>query len=84
MKKSKKEFLIFFENSIAFNYLKELYSNGVISTDIYDTILYEDEEKLKLFDNIKDERKIKIKILDYIMNLGGISTDAYDMELNEL
>jgi len=70
-----------FKNSPSLNYLKSLYNDGAISTDVYEITLSEDKQKLLSFDNLS-KKEIKIKVLNFLYDTGAISTDVYEMELN--
>lgn len=70
--------------SISLEYLEELYDKGAISSDVYDIIKLEDANKLERINNLGDERRIKLKVLDLLNDLGGISSDALDMERDSI
>jgi hypothetical protein len=65
--------------SVAEDYLEELYHKGAISTDVFDITREEDLSILKGTD-----KQIKTKVLKMLDYSGGISSDAYQMELEEL
>ena len=68
--------------SIALDYLKNIYQIGAISSDVYDLVLHEDGDYL---DSLKgDERDVKKKVLKLLDDVGGISTDAYRLEMENL
>jgi hypothetical protein len=73
-----------FNESVALNYMKELYNDGGMSTDVYQTVLSEDTDKLTEFDKLEDKSKIKRKVLELLDDIGGISSDVYSMELENL
>jgi len=73
-----------FNESVALDYMEELYSDGGMSTDVYQTVLAEDRDTLAKFDNLEDKNEIKRKVLGFLQDLGGISDDVYFMELDNL
>lgn len=66
--------------SIAEDYLDELYHKGAISSDVYQ--ITREEEDLYAFKGTDSE--IKNKLLKHLNYVGGISSDVYQMELEEL
>ena len=66
--------------SIAEDYLDELYHKGAISSDVYE--ITREEEDLSGFKGTDSE--IKNKLLKHLNYVGGISSDVYQMELEEL
>ena len=68
------------KESIADDYLKELYHKGAISSDVYD--ITKEEEDLSIFTGT--DTQIKKKLLKHLNYVGGISSDVYSMELEEL
>jgi len=66
--------------SVAEEYLEELYHKGAISSDVYE--ITKDEEDLSVFKGTDNE--IKKKLLKHLNYVGGISSDVYQMELEEL
>jgi hypothetical protein len=66
--------------SVAEDYLKELYHKGAISSDVYD--ITKEEEDLSIFTGT--DTQIKKKLLKHLNYVGGISSDVYSMELEEL
>lgn len=66
--------------SVAEEYLDELYHKGAISSDVYD--ITKDEEDLSAFKGTDNE--IKKKLLKHLNYVGGISSHVYEMELEEL
>jgi hypothetical protein len=70
--------------SIALEYLEEIYDRGGLSSDAYDMVRMEDEDYLKEFDKIGDEYEIRKKVLKYLDTVGAISSDVYDIEMENL
>ena len=66
--------------SVAEDYLEELYDKGAISTDVFD--ITREEEDLSTLKGT--DKQIKTKVLKMLNYSGGISTDVYQMELEEL
>jgi hypothetical protein len=66
--------------SVAEDFLEELYHKGAISSDVYD--ITKEEEDLSIFTGT--DTQIKKKLLKHLNYVGGISSDVYSMELEEL
>lgn len=66
--------------SVAEDYLEELYDKGAISSDVYD-ITREEEDLSSLKGS---DKQIKMKVLRLLNDSGGISTDAYGEEIEQL
>lgn len=66
--------------SVAEDYLDELYHKGGISSDVYD--ITREEEDLSTFKGT--DKEIKKSLLKHLNYIGGISSDVYQMELEEL
>jgi hypothetical protein len=64
--------------SIAIDYLDELYDKGAISSDVYDMVRHEDD--LSIFDKVGNDKEIRIKVLNHLDDVGGISSDVSQME----
>jgi hypothetical protein len=79
-----KKFNESFNESIALEYLKDLYHIGGISSDAYDMVKYEDEDYLMSFDDIGNSSEIKKKVLDHLNHVGAISTDVYELEMENI
>ena len=73
-----------FNESIALDYLKDLYHIGGISSDAYDLVKHEDEDYLMSFDKLGDTSKIKKEVLNHLNNVGAISTDVYELEMENI
>jgi hypothetical protein len=67
-----------FNESIAIDYLDELYDKGAISSDVYDMVRHEDD--LSIFDKVGNDKEIRIKVLNHLDDAGGISSDVSQME----
>jgi ribosomal protein S20 len=67
-----------FNESVALDYLDELYDKGAISSDVYDMVRHEDD--LSLFDKVGMDKEIRIKVLNHLDDMGGISSDVSEME----
>jgi hypothetical protein len=79
-----KKFNESFNESIALEYLKDLYHIGGISSDAYDMVKHEDEDYLMGFDDIGNSSEIKKKVLDHLNDVGAISTDVYELEMENV
>jgi hypothetical protein len=66
--------------SVAEDYLDELYHKGGISSDVYD--ITREEEDLSAFKGT--DKEIKKSLLKHLNYIGGISSDVYQIELEEL
>lgn len=73
-----------FNESIALDYLKDLYHIGGISSDAYDLVKHEDEDYLISFDKLGDISKIKKEVLNHLSDVGAISTDVYELEMENI
>jgi hypothetical protein len=71
-----------FNESISLDYLEEIYHRGAISSDVYDLVLHEDGDYLDSLEG--DEREVKKKVLKLLNGVGGISTDAYYLEMENI
>jgi hypothetical protein len=71
-----------FNESTSLDYLKDLYHNGGISSDAYNLVKHEDD--LISFDKLCDISKIKKGVLNYLSDVGAISTDVYQLEMENI
>lgn len=69
-----------FNESVGEKFLRDLYINGAISSDVYDVTKSETD----FSDLTGTDNEIKKEILDNLYDCGGISTDAYHIEVDEL
>jgi hypothetical protein len=72
------------KESIALDYLEELYHIGGLSSDAYDVVKHEDSDYLKSFDKLENPSEIKKKVLDHLNDVGAISSDVYDIEMENI
>jgi hypothetical protein len=68
--------------SIALDYLEEIYNRGAISSDAYDLVSMEEGDYLYSLEG--DEVEVKKEVLDLLNDIGAISTDAYQLEMENL
>ena len=78
--KARKEDLDGMCESIAEDYLEDLYDRGAISSDVYH--ITRDEEDLSSLKG--SDKQIKMKVLSLLNDSGGISTDVYGEEIEQL
>ena len=71
--------------NVAVEYYKSLYKIGCISSDVHDQCL-PDIEDIGTEGNTNGltEIEIKVEVLNFLNDVGGISSDVYEMEMDEL
>jgi hypothetical protein len=73
-----------FNDSIALNYFKELYNDGGMSGDVYEDILMDSKDSILSLDKNGNKNEIEKSVLDFLQDIGVISGDVYDTEMEFL